>query len=155
MDFTRTATTVIDAPAAEVFERITDIEHLPDWNLEIPKVIERPAVLGVGAQWVVQIHAMKMHWDSRSTVTELDPAGGRFAYRSQSDDGNPSFAEWLWELAEVDGGTRVTVSVAAHPKTLFRRLVGSRIRPRGLGQAMQQSLETLREQVPVAAEREV
>jgi hypothetical protein len=58
-------------------------------------------------------------------------------------------------LTEVDGGTRGTVSVAAHPKTIFRRLVGSRIRPRGLGQAMQQSLETLREQVPVAGAPEV
>jgi uncharacterized protein YndB with AHSA1/START domain len=149
MDFTRTATTVIDAPAAQVFERITDIEHLPGWNLEIPKVIERPAVLEVGAQWVVQIHAMKMHWRSRSTVTELDPARGRFAYRSQTDDGNPSFADWRWELTEVDGGTRVTVSVAAHPRTRFRRLIASRLRPSGLGKAMQQSLETLREQVPV------
>lgn len=149
MDFHRTATTVIDAPAAAVFERITDIEHLPDWNLEIPRVIERPAVLEVGAQWVVQIHAMKTHWPSRSTVTELDVAKHRFAYRSQTDDGNPSYGDWLWELSEVDGGTRVTVSVDGHPKTLFRRLIASRIRPRGLGKAMQQSLETLREQVPV------
>ena len=149
MDFHRTATTVIDAPAAEVFERITDIEHLPDWNLEIPEIIERPAVLELSAQWVVRIHAMKMHWNSRSTVTELDPAGHRFAYRSQSDDGNPSFADWRWELTQVDGGTRVTVSVEGRPKTRFRRLIASRIRPRGLGKAMQQSLETLREQVPV------
>jgi uncharacterized protein YndB with AHSA1/START domain len=149
MDFNRTATTVIDAPAAEVFERITDIEHLPDWNLEIPKVLERPAVLDVGAQWVVQIHAMRMHWNSRATVTELDPARGRFAYRSQSDDGNPSFADWLWELEDADGGTRLTVSVAVRPKTRFRRLVASLLRPRGLHKAVQQSLETLREQVPV------
>ena len=149
MDFHRTATTVIDAPAAAVFERITDIEHLPDWNLEIPEVIERPAVLEVGAQWVVQIHAMKTHWNSRSTVTELDPALGRFAYRSQTDDGNPSHADWQWELREVDAGTRVTVSVEGHPRTFFRKQIASRIRPRGLGKAMQQSLETLREQVPV------
>ena len=149
MDFNRTATTVIDAPAAEVFERITDIEHLPDWNLEIPRVIERPDTLDVGAQWVVQIHAMHLRWNSRSTVTELDPERGRFAYRSQSDDGNPSFADWEWELTEVDGGTRVTVSVAGHPKTHFRKLVASRIRPPGLGKAMQQSLATLREQIPV------
>ena len=149
MDFNRTATTVIDAPAAEVFERITDIEHLPDWNLEIPEVIERPAVLEVGAQWVVRMHAMKTHWPSRSTVTELDPARGRFAYRSQSDDGNPSYGDWLWELNEVEGGTRVTVSVAGHPRTFIRKRFISHIRPRGLGKAMQQSLETLREQVPV------
>jgi uncharacterized protein YndB with AHSA1/START domain len=149
MDFNSTATTVIDAPVAQVFDRITDIEHLPDWNLEIPEVIEQPAVLEVGAQWVVRMHAMKTHWNSRSTVTELDPGRGRFAYRSQSDDGNPSFADWLWELAEVDGGTRVTVSVAGHPRTFIRKHFISHVRPRGLGKAMHQSLETLREQVPV------
>jgi len=92
---------------------------------------------------------MKTHWNSRSTVTELDLAKHRFAYRSQSDDGNPSYADWLWELAEVDGGTRVTVSVAGRPKTRFRRLIASRIRPPGLGKAMQTSLETLRTQLPV------
>jgi uncharacterized protein YndB with AHSA1/START domain len=149
MDFTLTATAVIDAAAAQVFERITDVEHLPDWNLEIPRIIERPALLEVGAQWVVQIHAMKTHWNSRSTVTELDPTRGRFAYRSQSDDGNPSFTDWRWDVTDTGTGTRVTVTVAAHPQTRFRRLVASRIRPRGLHKAMQQSLETLREQVPV------
>jgi uncharacterized protein YndB with AHSA1/START domain len=149
MEYTHSATTVIDAPPAEVFERITDIDHLPDWNIEIPKVVERPAVFEVGAQWVVQIHAMKTHWNSRSTVTELDLAKHRFAYRSQSDDGNPSHADWTWQLTEVDGGTRVIVSVAGRPKTRFRRLIASRIRPRGLHKAMQQSLNTLREKVPV------
>ena len=144
MDFNQTAETVIKASPREVFDRITDIEHLPDWNLEIPEVLELPAVLEVGAQWVVRMHAMKTHWNSRSTVTELDPARGRFAYRSQSDDGNPSYADWLWELTEVDDGTRVAVSVAGHPRTFIRKRFISRIRPRGLRKAMQQSLETLR-----------
>ena len=151
MDFTLTATTVIDAPAAQVFERITDIEHLPDWNLEIPQVFERPDVLEVGAQWVVRIHAMKTHWNSRSTITELDPARGRFAYRSQTDDGNPSHADWQWDVTEDAGSTRATVSVAAHPHTFFRRQIASRLRPSGLHKAMQQSLETLREQVLVTS----
>jgi uncharacterized protein YndB with AHSA1/START domain len=147
MDFTRTATTVIDASPAQVFERITDIAHLPDWNLEIPKVIESPTTLEVGAHWVVQIHAMKARWNSRSTVTELDAERGRFAYRSQSDDGNPSYADWCWDVAPEGDGTRVRVSVHGHPVTLFRRVVASRIRPSGLEKAMHQSLETLAEQV--------
>lgn len=149
MDFNLTADAVIDAPAARVFERITDIGHLPDWNLEIPQVLEHPAVLEVGAQWVVRMHAMKTHWNSRSTVTELEPARGRFGYRSQSDDGNPSYGDWLWEVADTGAGTRVTVSVAGRPKTRLRRLIASRLRPRGLHQAMHQSLQSLREQVPV------
>ncbi len=149
MDFNLTATTVIDAPAAQVFDRVTDIEHLPDWNLEIPKIIERPAVLEIGAQWVVRMHAMKTHWNSRSTVTELDPERGRFAYRSQSDDGNPSYGDWCWDVTDTGAGTRVTVSVAGHPRTFIRKRFISHVRPRGLHKAMERSLQTLREQVPV------
>ncbi len=42
MEYTLHATTVIDAPVARIFERITDLDRLPDWNDEIPRVIERP-----------------------------------------------------------------------------------------------------------------
>jgi hypothetical protein len=80
-------------------------------NLEIPEVVESPAELAVGAEWVVTIHAMKTRWNSRSRVLELDRDRGCFAYRSQSDDGNPSFADWRWQLDPDAAGTRVTVEV--------------------------------------------
>src|SRR2546421_11950922 len=43
-------------------------------------------------------------WVSESQVSAIDPATGRFAYRSQSDDGNPSYVDWEWHVdAEGDG----------------------------------------------------
>ena len=71
MEYTLHATTVVSAGAGEVFDLITDIERLPDWNIEIPKVVESPPGLDVGSEWVVTIHAMKTEkehrWTSRST----------------------------------------------------------------------------------------
>jgi uncharacterized protein YndB with AHSA1/START domain len=151
MEYTLQATTVVPAEPAEVFDVITDIERLPDWNLEIPKVVTAPAVLDVGSEWVVTIHAMKTHWNSRSRAVEVDRERGRFTYRSQSDDGNPSHAEWRWQLmpAPSGRGTRVSVEVDVHPRTFLRKWVLSPLRKSGLHKAMNQSLLTLREEAAV------
>ena len=149
MDFSLTTRTVVPAPPEPVFDLITDIDRLPEWNLEIPKVVESPAELAVGAEWVVTIHAMRTQWNSRSRVLELDRDRGRFAYRSQSDDGNPSFADWRWQLEPDPGGTRVTVDVSVNPRTFLRRRVLSELRRSGLRKAIEQSLDALREQVVV------
>ena len=143
MDFTLQATTVVDAPPAEVFERITDIDHLPDWNTEISRVVERPLGLEAGGEWVVEIRAFKLRWRSRSRVVEVDPQRGRFAYRSRPDNGNPSYADWSWDLVPDAAGTRVTLSVAARPLTFWRKALLSRLRRRGLQRAMEHSLQAL------------
>ena len=151
MDFSFTASTVAAASPGEVFDLLTDIDRLPAWNLEIPKVVESPAEMRVGAEWVVTIRAMKTRWNSRSRALEVDRQRGRFAYRSQSDDGNPSFADWRWQLDPdpASGGTRVGVEVDVHPRTFLRRRVLSELRRSGLRKAVDQSLAALREQVAV------
>ena len=146
MDHTLRATTHVAADRDDVFDVITDIEHLPDWNLEIPRVVEMPPVLEVGASWVVAIHAMRTRWESSSTVLELDRARGRFAYRSQTVDGNPSSADWRWVLEPgASGGTDVTVEVDLRPRTFVRRWVLSELRRPSLRRAMHTSLAALRE----------
>lgn len=145
MEYTLHATTVVDAPSALVFERITDIDRLPDWNAEVIDVVERPATMHPGAEWVVEIRAMKKHWNSRSRLTELDADGGRFAYRSQTDDGNPSYADWRWQLSPVAGGTRVDVEVDIRPRTFWRIHLFSKVRRPSLAKAMQHSLRALQD----------
>ena len=152
MEYTLHASTVVDVPPARVFERITDIDRLPDWNAEIPRVIERPAVLDVGAEWVVRIRAMKTQWNSRSRVTQLDADGGRFAYRSQSDDGNPSHADWRWQVSPEATGTRVDVEVDIRPRTFWRRHLLSNLRRSGLHKAMRRSLHALHDQLSIQRE---
>jgi uncharacterized protein YndB with AHSA1/START domain len=122
------ATLFVAAPADDVFGLITAPERLPEWNGAIVRVVEAPDLLRPGAEWVVQLSALGQSWPSRSTVVEIDPQTRRFAYRSQTDDGNPSYADWSWQVAEAPGGCEVTVSCALHPVTFWRRVLLAKVR---------------------------
>ena len=126
------ASTVVSAPADAVFATLTDIARLPEWNAVMTSVIEQPDRLEVGAEWLVQFHALGQTWRSRSIVEELDVAARRFAYRSGTDDGNPSYARWTWEVADDGAGSRVTVSWELRPATFWRRVLLAHIRARQL-----------------------
>lgn len=123
---------VVTAAPDAVFATLTDIAGLPSWNAVMTSVIDLPAHVEVGAEWVVEFHALGQTWRSRSTVEELDVAGRRFAYRSRTDDGNPSWARWVWEVTRDPGGCRVTVSWELHPVTFWRRVLLARVRARQL-----------------------
>lgn len=126
------ASRILDAPPDDVFRVITDISRLPEWNAAITAVIEQPDHLELDAQWIVEIHALGQSWPSRSKVETLDPTGRCFAYRSVSDDGNPSYALWTWVVADHPDGALVTVAGELHPRTFWRRLLLVRIRARQL-----------------------
>lgn len=129
---TTSATAVVSASPEAVFRTLTDISRLPTWNAAMTRVIDQPEALSVGAEWVVEFRALGQTWKSRSTVEELDIAARRFAYRSRTDDGNPSYARWAWAVVEDPAGSRVTVSLDLHPTTFWRRVLLSRIRLRQL-----------------------
>lgn len=124
--------TIIDAPCAAVFGRITDVAGLPMWNAAMTRVCERPDVLEAGTEWVVEFHALGRTWRSRSRCEDIDAAKGRFAYRSGTDDGNPSYADWRWTVTPAGTGSRVEVSWDLHPLTFWRRALLVRIRAQQL-----------------------
>ena len=125
----------VDAPADEVFALVTDIERLPEWNDAVVRVIERPARLVPPAEWVVTMKPVGWPaWPSQSWVEEFDPLRRVFRHGSQSDDGNPSYAEWRWQVDEEAGGSRVTVSWALRPETFWRKLLAAPLRQRRLSQ---------------------
>ena len=123
---------VLPAAPDAVFGKLTDLARLPDWNAAMTSVAEQPSHLEAGAEWVVEFRALGQRWRSRSTVEELDVTARRFAYRSGTDDGNPSYARWAWEVAEDPAGSRVTVTWSLHPATFWRRVLLVRIRGRQL-----------------------
>lgn len=137
-----TITAHVAAPPADVYELLTDIDRLPEWNDCIEALVEKPSEFETGAQWVVRMHVPGMpRWDSRSTVLELDPRARRFVHRTQSDDGNPSWAQWTWQVDGADdGGSTVTVTWSLNPQTRFRKWVAARIRHRQLGGEVARSL---------------
>lgn len=123
---------VIDASADDVFSTVVDISRLPDWNSAVTAVIEQPDHLDAAAQWVVQMHALGRTWPSRSVVETIDPIGRVFAYRSATDDGNPSYALWTWVVADHPDGALVTVACELHPRTFWRRVLLAHVRSRQL-----------------------
>jgi hypothetical protein len=127
-----------------LFAQITDLGRLPQWNRAITEVIVAPdAPLRSGSIWKVKVHAMGRSWVSRSEACVVDKAGGRFAYRSQSDDGNPSYAVWEWQLEPSAEGTRVTMSVDLEPLTFWRRHLLVHLRRPALQREMRASLDAL------------
>ena len=120
----QTVTQFIAARPDDVFGLITDPERLPEWNRAIVRVIDAPDKLEPGAEWVVQLSALGQTWPSRSTVVNVDQHARRFVYRSQTDDGNPSYADWAWQVFDAPGGCEVTVSCGLHPATFLRRVLG-------------------------------
>jgi len=126
------AVAVIAAPPDAVFAVVTDVERLPAWNARMTRVVERPATLAVGAEWVVEFRALGSTWRSRSTVEELDTEARRFAYRSRTDDGNPSYGQWAWTITADAAGSHVQVAWSLHPVTFWRRTLLVRVRARQL-----------------------
>jgi len=122
---------------------VTDPTMLSSWNHAITEVVEAPDQLEPGSLWKVKLHALGQSWVSRSQVFVLEPEVGLFAYRSQSDDGNPSYADWEWRIRPDRDGSMVTVSVELSPITFWRRHLLVRIRRPALRSEIRASLNTL------------
>jgi uncharacterized protein YndB with AHSA1/START domain len=143
-EFRGSATTEVKASATEVFQLITDVERLPLWNQAIRRIVERPATFTPGAEWVVVMRPQGMPpWKSRSHV-EVIESDARFEYRSHSDDHNPSYARWRWDIAPTDDGVRLTVSWDGHPETIGRKLFAASLRRRMLRREVSASLDAIR-----------
>jgi hypothetical protein len=140
---TVTASRELPVGADAAFAKITDLGTLSSWNRIMTSTLEMPAALVPGAEWVVEFRALGQTWRSRSTVTEIDRDEFRFVYRAQTDDGNPSFASWAWQVAPSATGCVVTVTADLHPKTFWRRVILVHIRRRQLRTEMQDSLDML------------
>ena len=137
------ATNRIDADPDVVFAAITDIARLPEWNAVMSRVVEIPDELVPGAEWMVELALLGSTVRSRARVLEIDPVARRFSHRSVSDDGNPSYTLWTWQVDDEGRGARVSVSWDQNPKTFARKLVVSRIRSRMLRNEVAASLDAL------------
>jgi uncharacterized protein YndB with AHSA1/START domain len=133
----------IAVDADSVFALITTPERLPEWNSVIRATLEAPDELVPGAQWVVEFRALGQSWPSRSTVTTLDRPARLFAYRSQTDDGNPSHADWMWRIDPSASGCELRVTVDVHPQTFWRRVLLAHVRVRQLRNEIPRSLDAL------------
>lgn len=155
MSTTTSVTAVVPADPDAVFATVTDPARLPEWNEAIRRVIDSPAQLDTGAEWVVEMHALGRSWRSRSRVEDIDRAARVFRYRSGTDDGNPSYVNWHWSVTpDEGGGSRVTVTGELNPKTFWRKALFVHIRRRQLvGHEIARSLHALAGTVRAATTR--
>jgi hypothetical protein len=137
------ASTVIPAEPDHVFAFLTDVDRLPSWNAEITRVLRRPERLDPHTEYAVELHAAGMTWASRTRVLALDRSRRHFAHRSGTDDDNPSFTTWTWDVTPDPAGARVTVTWDPNPRTLWRRCVVVHWRRRCLARQVPRSLQAL------------
>jgi len=85
-----TASARVDAARQSVFDFITDVSRLPEWNAAIEAVTDQPGPLAEGAEWTVKMHPQGLpRWGSISKVEELDRSRFRFRYQTRNADGKP------------------------------------------------------------------
>jgi len=120
-EFHGKASARIDAAPQKVFDLLTDVDRLPEWNAAIEAVVERPSTLAQGAEWTVKMHPPRLpSWMSVSRVAELDREHFRFAYETRNADENPSYVKWAWEVAGSADCADITVTWDCYLKTLDR-----------------------------------
>jgi uncharacterized protein YndB with AHSA1/START domain len=143
-EFHGRATTRIDATPQAIFDLITDIGRLSEWNTAIAAVVDRPPVLAEGAEWTVKMHPPHApSWNSVSRVEQLDRHQLRFAYETRNADGNPSYTKWTWQIAGAGNNAELTVTWDCYLKTLDRRILAGPLRKRQLAREVPTSLTAI------------
>lgn len=143
-EFHGQASMTIEAATQQVFELVTDLDRLPEWNTAIAELTDRPEVVTVGSEWTVKMKPPRMpSWGSISRVTELDPEQLRFAYETRNADGNPSSVTWQWQVEPTDDGARIKVSWDCYLRTADRRLFAGPMRKRQLAREVPGSLAAM------------
>jgi hypothetical protein len=128
-----------------VFDLVIDVDRLPQWNAQIPRVIKSVENLVEGSEWVIVQRGLGpgVQWSSRAQVIELNRATRRFVYHSRSEGPNPSFAIWTWNVMPAGNGSVVTVSWQLNPKTFWRKALAAGLRHRQLKREVRASLQNM------------
>jgi coenzyme Q-binding protein COQ10 len=132
-----TASSLVHRPPRDVWAVLTDFERWPEF---MPLLRETRVERREGAKlWVAQRFSVLFYPMRHTTVYELEPSGGRLAWRlDPSEPHDLAASEGHWELVAVDGGqatlVRYEAKIAAGravPEFLERML-----RERALGQML-------------------
>ena len=141
------------ATPQKVFDLVTDLDRLPEWNAAIEAVLDRPPELTEGVEWTVKMHPPRFpSWKSVSRVEALDRDNRRFVYERNAD-GNPSYATWAWEVVGASDGADVTVTWDCYLETLDRRLLAGPLRKRQLAREVVKSLVAMANAVTATESR--
>ena len=150
MELHASASRTVPATPDEVFDLITSVDRLPEWNADLPKVVQPGLLCDEGDEWVMEIHALGSHWNSRSTVIERDPNPGAPVRLSGPAKRRRQPVVCALDVGVdllVDEGTRISVRWSLRPRTFWRKALFARIRHRQLRGEVATSLRALQSMV--------
>lgn len=100
---------VIAAPAAELYDMVSDLTRMGDWSPENQggRWLKGAAGPAVGARFQGENSHGGRSWSTTAIVEVADP-GREFTFRSVV--GPIKVARWSYRLETIDDGTRVTES---------------------------------------------
>jgi carbon monoxide dehydrogenase subunit G len=114
-------TVVVDRPPDEVFDFLTDISKLPEWQSGAVAVKEPEGSVGVGSTYVQVLSFLGRRTDATLEVTEFEP-GRRFSLKGVS---GPFPFEVRHTLEAEDGGaTRLHVELEGATRGFFKLTEG-------------------------------
>ena len=98
------ASETVPATPDEVFDLITNVDRLPEWNAHLPKVVQPAVLCDEGDERVMEIHALGGHWNSRSHGHNATrpPTGSSTGRAATTATRRTRY--WTWELTSVDEG---------------------------------------------------
>lgn len=111
-------TDVIDAPAQEVFDYLSRLEHLDEWDVVVKssRSIEEGSPR-LGSRYLFEVHAMGMKGEVEGRITAYEPSR-RLAFELDRFGPLRPRAEII--LTPTDGGTRVEHWFDPHPVPAFK-----------------------------------
>ena len=111
-------TVVVERPPDEVFDFLTDLSNLPEWQSGAVEVRGPDEELDVGAMYVQVLKFLGRRLEATIEVTEFDP-GRRFSLRTRS---GPIPFQVRHTLEPTDGGgaTRLRVELEGEPGGVFK-----------------------------------
>lgn len=113
-----TETVTIRRPRSEVAAYMDDIDREKEWQpslLEADQTPAGPTAVGTEKRYVSEFLGKRV--ENTYVATEVDP-GRRVAYRTTRQSTLQATSEVEW--ADVEGGTRVTLSVDGKPTGVLR-----------------------------------
>jgi hypothetical protein len=119
------ASTVIDAPAEQIYDMVAELPRMGEWSPECAAVewIEGATGPVVGARFLGRNRGGPrglLKWSRRGTVRTAD-RGREFAFATE--EGGVEGTLWRYRFEPVAGGTRVTESYTVDRIPMWARIV--------------------------------
>jgi carbon monoxide dehydrogenase subunit G len=111
-------TVIVERPPDEVFEFLTDLSNVTEWQSGAVEVRESDGALGVGTTYVEVLQFLGKQIEATIEVTEFEP-GRRFSVKARSGP-IPFEVRHTLEPADRGSATRLHVELEGEPGGLLK-----------------------------------